>query len=99
MLQLEFYKLLLNNSPTYRKYTVKKAHILFVIPDKKTGEVYDKEYDFDDKNSAMLVELMKKVYSLVTTLGFMDNSDVFVAPNNSLGVKNIISFIELILAL
>ena len=99
MLQLEFYKLLLNNSPTYRKYTVKKAHILFVIPDKKTGEVYDKEYDFDDKNSAMLIELMKKVYSLVTTLGFMDNPDVFVAPNNSLGVKNIIAFIELLLAI
>ena len=45
MLQLGFYKLLLNNSPTYSKYQVREAHILFVTPD-KDNEVYDKLYEF-----------------------------------------------------
>ncbi|MBR3380565.1 MAG: PD-(D/E)XK nuclease family protein, partial [Bacillus sp. (in: Bacteria)] len=43
MLQLGFYKLLLNNSQKYKKYNVRKAHILFVVPD-RDGEVYDKVY-------------------------------------------------------
>ncbi len=98
MLQLEFYKLLLNNSPTYRKYKVTKAHILFVIPDKKSGEVYDKVYEYDPKNGALLLDLIRRVYSLVTTLEFMDDPGVFIAPNKSLGVKDIIKFIELLLA-
>ena len=98
MLQLEFYKLLLNNSPTYRKYKVTKAHILFVIPDKKTGEVYDKVYEYDPINGALLVDLIRRVYSLVTSLEFMDNPGVFVAPDKNLNVKDIIKFIELLLA-
>ena len=99
MLQLEFYKLLLNNSPTYRKYKVTKAHILFVIPDKKTGEVYDKVYEYDLKNGKLLIDLIKKVYTQVTTLDFMDNPDVFIPPDKNLNVKDIIGFIELLLAI
>ena len=44
-LQLGFYKLLLNLSPTYRNYEVKAGHILFVTPDKKDDKVRDKIYE------------------------------------------------------
>ena len=44
MLQLIFYKLLLNNSREYKDYRVTKGHILFVTPD-KDGEVHDKVYE------------------------------------------------------
>lgn len=97
MLQLEFYKLLLNNSPTYKKYQVERAHILFVTPD-NDKEVYDKVYEFDKNEEKRLVELLQVVYDLVKSLKFMENKEIFVAPNNNLGLKDIKSFIELLLA-
>lgn len=96
MLQLLFYKLLLNNSPTYRKYQVARAHILFVVPD-KDGEVYDKVYDFNDKDEAELLSLIKSVYGLVSTLRFMDDERVFVSPDNSLGIREIKQFVKLLI--
>ncbi len=98
MLQLGFYKLLLNNSLTYRKYKVKKAHILFVTPDKKSGEVYDKVYEFNDDDEKELLSLMNVVYNLVTSLDFIDDPEVFVRKNESLGIKDIKNFVTLLLA-
>mgnify|MGYP003299603744 CR=1 FL=1 len=97
MLQLEFYKLLLNNSPTYKKYKVEKAHILFVVPD-RDGEVYDKVYEYNEQDEAEIKKLIKAVYGLAVSLEFMDDPDVFVSANNTLGLKNIKDFIELLLA-
>ena len=97
MLQLEFYKLLLNNSPTYAKYKVKKAHILFVTPD-KDGLVYDKIYEFNQDEETELVALLKSVYKLILTLSFMEMPEIFVPANNSLGLKDIKEFIKLLLA-
>ena len=97
MLQLEFYKLLLNNSPSYCKYKVTKAHILFVVPD-KDGEVYDKAYEYNEEDEAEIRALIKTVYELVVTLKFMDDEDVFVPANDTLGIKDIKKFIELLLA-
>ncbi len=97
MLQLEFYKLLLNNSPTYKNYKVEKAHILFVVPD-KDDEVYDKVYEFNDKDEQEILSLIGVVYRLVSTLEFLDDSDIFVSPNNNLGIKDIKQFIELLLS-
>ena len=97
MLQLEFYKLLLNNSPTYKKYKVEKAHILFVVPD-RDGEVYDKVYEYNEQDETEIKKLIKAVYGLVVSLEFMDDPDVFVSANNTLGLKNIKDFIELLLA-
>lgn len=97
MLQLEFYKLLLNNSPTYKNYKVEKAHILFVVPD-KDNEVYDKVYEFNDKDEQEILSLIGVVYRLVSTLEFLDDSDIFVSPNNNLGIKDIKQFIELLLS-
>ena len=97
MLQLGFYKLLLNRSQKYSKYKVEKAHILFVIPD-KDGEVYDKEYIFTDDDEKELIALIKAVYGLVSTLAFMDDSEVFIEADNNLGIKDIMKFKELVLA-
>lgn len=97
MLQLLFYKLLLNNSPAYRKYKVERAHILFVVPD-KDGELYDKVYEFNDEDEKELVDLMLAVYKMVPTLEFMDDPEIFVPADNSKGLKDIKDFIELLLA-
>lgn len=97
MLQLGFYKLLLNNSPTYRKYKIERAHILFVTPD-KDDEVYDKVYEFNDEDEKTLISLIQAVYNMVESLEFMDDAEIFVPANNTLGIKDIREFIELMLA-
>lgn len=97
MLQLLFYKLLLNASPTYRKYKVTRAHILFVIPD-KDGELYDKVYDFDADDEKELLDLMAVVYRLISTLEFMDDPEIFIPADKNKGLKDIKDFIALLLA-
>lgn len=97
MLQLGFYKLLLNISPTYSKYKVGKAHILFVRPD-NDGEVYDKVYEFNDTDEKELKTLIKAVYSQILDLKFLDDPEVFIPSNKNYGLKDIKSFITLLLA-
>ncbi len=97
MLQLEFYKLLLNNSPKYQSYKVERAHILFVTPD-NDGEVYDKIYEFGPEDEKNLEKLMRAVYRQVSNLSFMEDAEIFVAADNRLGIKDIKNFIELLLA-
>lgn len=97
MLQLGFYKLLLNNSPTYSKYKITKAHILFVTPD-KDGEVYDKVYEFNEKEEKNLKELILAVYKQISTLNFMEDSEIFISADGKLGLKDIKNFIALLLA-
>ena len=97
MLQLGFYKLLLNNSAKYRKYKVERAHILFVTPD-KDGEVYDKVYEFSEDEEKELVALIGAVYRLVSSLKFLDDTEVMRPADTTLSVKDIKGFIELLLA-
>lgn len=97
MLQLGFYKLLLNSSPTYRKYTVSKAHILFVTPD-KDDEVYDKVYEFNAEDEKELLDLIRVVYDLISSLKFMADKEIFVGKDETRGLKDIKEFIELLLA-
>ena len=97
MLQLEFYKLLLNNSPTYSKYKITRAHILFVIPD-KDNEVYDKAYEYNKQDELEIRALIKTVHKMVTDLSFLDDKDVFRPADNTLGIKDIKNFIKLLLA-
>ena len=97
MLQLGFYKLLLNASPRFAKYKVKQAHILFVTPD-RDGEVYDKIYEYNSEDEAELIALMQAVYSMVSSLDFMDDAEVMRPADGTLGLKDIKAFIELLLA-
>lgn len=97
MLQLGFYKLLLNNSPTYAKYKVKKAHILFVTPN-SDGEVYDKVYEYNPKDEVELKHLISAVYHSVTSLDFLTDPELFIAPDSTKSLKDIKNFIALLLA-
>ncbi|MBQ3409946.1 ATP-dependent helicase [Candidatus Saccharibacteria bacterium] len=92
-LQLEFYRLLLENSPEYSKYTIKNGHILFVTPD-GAGEVHDKEYKFTAKSSAEIKALMEAVYHHIKTLDFLENPDLAVKSDRSNGLAQIKQFIQ-----
>jgi len=96
MMQLCFYKLLLNNSPTYSKYKIEQAHILFVRPD-SDGEVYDKVYKFDEKDEKTLLDLMQAVYTQISDLRFMDDPELMIPANKDFGLKEIKAFIKLLL--
>ncbi len=99
MLQLLFYKMLLNNSPIYKKYKVEKAHILFVKPDENNdNQVYDKIYEFNTDDETEFMELIQAVYSQIHNLRFLDDPDVFIDASKTYGIKKIREFIELLLA-
>ncbi len=97
MLQLEFYKLLLNNSIKYRDYKVTKGHILFVMQD-KYEEVHDKEYEFNKEDETEFMKLLKAIYHQATTLEFLDDKSLFVEADKRNTMKNVHEFIELLLA-
>ena len=97
MLQLLFYKLLLNNSPTFSKYQISRGHILFVRPD-DDREVYDKVYEFNEADEDMLLDLVEAVYYQIADLKFLDDPDIMMPPNKTFGLKEIKAFIELLLA-
>ncbi|MBQ6394483.1 ATP-dependent helicase [Candidatus Saccharibacteria bacterium] len=95
-LQLEFYKLLLQNSPAYHNYEIKQGHILFVTPD-GAGEVHDKIYKFTAKGSAETLELMTAVYSHMKTLDFLENPKLAVKPDPENNLKKIKEFVDLVI--
>lgn len=96
-LQLGFYKLMLNLSPTYSKYKVKKAHILFVVPDASDFAVHDKIYEYNEKDEEELKALCKAVYAHIKSLDFLENKELFVEPSTEKNFKNIREFIKLVL--
>lgn len=97
MLQLLFYKMLVNNSREYQDYKVTRGHILFVAPD-KDGEVHDKVYEYDEKDEAEFLKLLFAVYSLITSLEFMEDAEIFVPADEKYTFSDIKKFIELLLA-
>lgn len=96
-LQLGFYKLLLNNSPTYRNYKVTHGHILFVTPDNE-DRVYDKVYEFNDADEQQLKRLIPTIYRQLTTLDFVQDDELFIEPDKTRNTKKILEFIELLLS-
>ena len=97
MLQLQFYKMLLNASPMYAKYKVEKAHILFVRPD-QDGEVYDKVYDYNTEDAEEFKALLLAVYNQIRDLKFLDDPEVLIPAKKEYGLKDIREFIKLLLA-
>ena len=95
MLQLGFYKLLLNNSINYRNYQVTRGHILFVTPD-ADEQVYDKVYEYNDEDELELKKLMQVVYKQLTSLDFVVDNELFVPANKSNTLPKLRSFIELL---
>lgn len=94
MLQLGFYKLLLNLSPTYAKYKVRNGHILFVYPDQASGEVHNKWYDYPEEDEQKLKDLAAAVYAHIKTLDFLDDPELFVEPDQNRNVYDLRKFIE-----
>ena len=95
-LQLMFYKMLLNVSPTYRKYVVKRAHILFVTPD-SNGKVYDKILDFDKTKEKEFYKLVDSVYKEIVKLKFIDDEALKIEADKTRTLKNMKDFIALII--
>ncbi|MDO4986835.1 MAG: ATP-dependent DNA helicase [Candidatus Saccharibacteria bacterium] len=91
-LQLGFYKLLLNLSPTYRGYKVERAHILFVSPDAERDQVHDKVYEFNDADEDELKELIRAVYVHIKTLDFLDREDLRLPTDKTKSLKDIKEF-------
>ena len=89
---------MLNNSPKYAKYKVEKAHILFVTPDDNDGEVYDKIYEYNDKDEKELREILGTIYNMVESLNFISDNEIMISPDKNRGLKDIKEFIELLLA-
>lgn len=97
MLQLIFYKKLLNNSNKYRNYKVSRGHILYVGAD-KFDDVYDKVYEYNDDDNALFNKLLKAFYYQATSLDFLDDDKLFIAPDKNNNMKKVNEFIELLLA-
>ncbi len=98
MMQLWFYKKLLNNSMKYRNYKVTRGHILYVMKDQKFGDAYDKVLDYDAIDDDEMLAILKAVYKQVTELGFLDDTELFLAADKSRSMKQVREFIELLLA-
>lgn len=97
-LQLGFYKLLLNLSPTYRNYKVTSGHILFVSPD-NDGQVHDKIYQYSDESNAELKQLAKIIYRLIISLDFVHNPDINLPANPKNTLKQVKEFVAKLITL
>lgn len=99
-MQLGFYKLLLNLSPTYRNYTVTRGHILFVSPDSANDDqVYDKVLDFDPASEHELRQLIQAVYHEINTLDFLENPAINLPADKKHTLKDIKNFVADLLEL
>lgn len=98
VLQLEFYKLLLNLSPTYRNYKVTSGHILFVSPD-NDGQVHDKIYQYSDESNTELKQLAKTIYRLIISLDFVHNPDINLPANPKNTLKQVKEFVAKLITL
>lgn len=97
-MQLEFYKLLLNLSPTYHNYQIRAGHILFVSPDEE-GKVYDKVYQYSDANGKDLKKLAKVIYHLITNLDFIHDPEINLPANPKHSLKHVKEFVAKLLEL
>lgn len=95
-LQLGFYKLLLNLSPTFSKYKITRAHILFVSPDAKDNAVYDKVYEYNEKDEAELKSLIISVYNHIASLDFIEDEKLFLPKNELTSVRQLRDFVKLL---
>jgi len=98
MIQLGFYKLLLNLSPTFSKYQITKGHILFVTPDRE-GKVYDRDYEYNAADEQTLKQLIKAVYHQIITLDFLERPEINLLPDENRKLKDILNFVETLISL
>lgn len=95
-LQLGFYKLLLNLSPTYRNYKVTTGHILFVTPD-DDEEVHDKVYQYDENDDLELKNLVRAVYQEINSRNFIRDEAIFRPADKGNSMKQIREFVAMLI--
>lgn len=94
LLQLNFYRALIENSPNFRGYSVEKGHILFVTPD-QDGLVHDKVYIYNDADYELFRKLLKSVYAHIQALDFINpDSPLAIEPDADRNHKDIKAFID-----
>lgn len=71
--QLYFYKLLVENSSTYRGYTVTDAYLEYVEPDQQ-GRIQELHVTFDDAEMERLKQLIQKVWQHIQSLDFPETA-------------------------
>ena len=98
MLQLNFYKALIELSPKYRNYKVLRGHILFVTKDPNDEMVHDRLYEYNDTDWTLFKDLLKSVYHQITTLDFINNPEIMITPDKERSMRDIKEFITLLLA-
>ena len=95
-LQLTFYKLLLNLSPTYSKYTVTTGHILFVTPNKER-ELRDLRFTFNPETDDLVKKLIHALAYQLSSLDFVNDPELRISPDSSVKMPDIKAFIDLVL--
>ena len=81
--QLYFYKLLIENSTTYKKYKVVDAYLEFVEAT-NDGKVNKLHINFDDKTQQETADLIKSIYSHIKKL---ELPDIAIYPDTLAGIK------------
>lgn len=77
LMQLYFYKLLIENSTTY-KGNVMRGSIEFIEPSKKSGSYISKDFDLNAEGANRVVEIIKEVYGKILKLDFSEyNKDTY----------------------
>ncbi len=72
--QLYFYKLLLEQSPEYRNYSIERALLQFVEPDEDDGQIKQIELVYDQAEEAQLKLLIAAIWTKIMALEFPDTS-------------------------
>jgi RecB family exonuclease len=73
-LQLYLYKLLIENSSSYKGYSVSKGRLEFIEPD-ENGKVHALEIAFEPKETNETIQLMQSIWNHVHELNFPDISN------------------------
>jgi DNA helicase-2/ATP-dependent DNA helicase PcrA len=71
--QLMFYKLLVENSRGFRRYSVDKGIVEFIEPD-EYGQIVQLELDYDEAQMEDFKKLIAKVFSMIKELKLPDTS-------------------------
>jgi len=86
--QLYMYKILVENSNSYRNYTVKSARLEFVEPNSAGQIIAPQLIDFDEEKQKEIVALIGVVWESIQSLQFPDTSKY---PENISGVHEFIA--------
>ena len=89
--QLYFYKILLNNSPDYRRYDVNKWRLEFVAPDTE-NQINVVEEEFNSEDEQRVAGLIKAVWAKTMNLDFDEP-----AKKEQVSIKDIKEFEDSIL--